>query len=130
MGPTTWRQDNGASERSFGSIRDSRGQPVSDEVALRVQIGMLRALPVPWSPPMPDFDPTRVHPVLVAEAVASRVRCVVPALQLVGLVGIAAEFGRCQRLLDAMVRVERARSEEPVFREPVLAVVHGVDCGP
>jgi hypothetical protein len=89
----------------FAQQRDSWGRPLDDEAALRVTIGLLRALPVPWEPPMPDFIPGRVDPKLVAEAAARRIRSLVPALERVEMGGMARELERLVRVLDAFSRV-------------------------
>ena len=74
------------------------------ELAGRLEQARRRALPLPWAPPMPEVDwwpYRRVHRPLVAEAVAARLRGVVPALRSVDP-RLGMEAGRLVRLLDAI----------------------------
>jgi len=123
--PTTCRNGSGNTARwnaqPFASLRDSFGRLVSEpEVALRVQIAQMRALPVPWESPMPDFRPGRVDPKLVAEAAVRRMRSLVPALEKAELSGMARELGRLVRVMDAFARIT---PDEVGWSRPVLAVL-------
>lgn len=69
----------------------------------RCELARRKAIPIPWTPPMPAIDwlpYRRVYRRLVAEAVASRLRGVIPALDGVEPAW-AAEADHLVRVLEA-----------------------------
>jgi hypothetical protein len=86
----------------------SRLRPIEvpdDDLAERLEAARRRALPIPWAPPMPGIDwipYRRVYRQLVAEAVASRLRGLTPALESANLPGCAFEIERVIRILEAV----------------------------
>lgn len=80
-----------------------------DELPLDQRLALVRrlAVPIPWAPPMPEIEIggipyRRVFRHLVAEAVASRMRGLTPALEQAGLEGCAFEIERVIRILEAV----------------------------